>query len=94
MYLLFAAHGAEIYFVELEADYEVRAERNKTPNRLANKPSKRDLARSEAIFHAVEKKYRLSSKEGEGSDEHYLRIDNTELAPETVAAIITEKFGL
>ena len=94
LYQLFAAHGAEIYFVELEADYEVRAERNKTPNRLANKPSKRDLARSEAIFHAVEKKYRLNSKEGEVSYENYLRIDNTELAPETVAAIITEKFGL
>ena len=36
----------------------------------------------------------MNSKEGEVSYENYLRIDNTELAPETVAAIITEKFGL
>ena len=36
----------------------------------------------------------VRSKEGEVSYENYLRIDNTELDPETVAAMITEKFGL
>lgn len=34
----------EVYFVELEADFEERIERNKTPYRLEHKPTKRDIA--------------------------------------------------
>ncbi|MDF2884002.1 MAG: shikimate kinase [Clostridiaceae bacterium] len=62
---LFSSKGAKIYFVELEADYELRLERNKTENRLLNKPTKRNLEKSETIFRNLESKYRLNSYEGE-----------------------------
>lgn len=91
---LFESRGSEIYFVELEADYDVRIERNKTPNRLANKPTKRDLQHSESIFRSLEKKYRLNSFEGEIKKENYIRINNTNMDTETVAKIIKDKFLL
>ncbi len=91
---LFKAHGAEVYYVELEADYDLRIERNKTENRLLNKSTKRDIEKSEALFRRLEDKYRLNSLPGEIQKEHYLKIDNTALSPETVAAQIKEAFNL
>lgn len=91
---MFEARGATVYFVELEADYELRLKRNKTENRLLNKPSKRNLDRSEALFRRLEEKYRLNSLPGELQKENYLRIDNTSLSPEDAAAIIKERFSL
>ena len=38
--------------------------------------------------------HRLNSEEGEVKEENYLRIDNTNLSPETVALKIKEKFNL
>lgn len=40
---LFKLRGAQIYYIELAADYNLRLKRNKTENRLLNKPSKRDI---------------------------------------------------
>jgi len=91
---LFRQHGAEVYYVELCADYDLRIERNKTENRLLNKPTKRDVAKSEALFRRLEEKYRLNSLPGEVQKEHYLRIDNTRLSPEEVAGQIRETFML
>ena len=39
---LYESKNAEIYVVELYADFDVRIERNKTENRLLNKPTKRN----------------------------------------------------
>lgn len=83
----------EIYCVELIADQSVRLERNKTENRLKNKASKRDLVASEQRL-LNEERYRLVSEEGEIPFENYLRIDNTNLAPDVVAKMIKEKFNL
>lgn len=83
----------EVYCVELIADMSVRLERNKTENRLENKASKRDLEVSEQRL-LNEEKYRLVSEDGEIPFENYLRIDNTNLAPDTVAKMIKEKFDL
>ncbi|HBD64564.1 MAG TPA: shikimate kinase [Clostridiales bacterium] len=91
---LFASKGAEVYFVELEADYELRIERNKTENRLLNKPTKRNLEKSETLFRSLESKYRLNSYEGEITKANYIRINNTELSPEEAALIIKSKFSL
>lgn len=90
----FKAVGATVHYVELCADRDVRLARNKTPNRLANKPSKRDLERSEAMFISLEEKYRLNSFEGEIKKDHYLKIDNTGLDPAVVAHIIQANFEL
>ena len=81
----------EVYCVELIADQSIRLERNKTENRLKNKMSKRDLVASEQRL-LNEDRYRLVSEKGEIPFENYLRIDNTHLAPDTVAKMIKEKF--
>ena len=83
----------EVYCVELIADQAVRLERNKTENRLKSKASKRDLEVSEQRL-LNEERYRLVSNVGEIPFENYLRIDNTDLAPDVVAKMIKEKFDL
>ena len=83
----------EVYCVELIAEQSVRLERNKTENRLKYKASKRDLEISEQRL-LNEERYRLVSEEGEIPFENYLRIDNTDLAPDIVAKMIKETFEL
>lgn len=90
----FEATGGTVYYVELVADRSVRIERNKTENRLASKASKRDIALSEGRMLREETKYRLVSKEGEIPFPNYIRIDNTDLEPDTVARMIKERFAL
>ena len=91
---LFEDHGAETCVVELCADFEVRIERNKTENRLLNKPSKRDIEKSEELFRSLEAKYRLNTYEDEVPFRNYLKIDNTNQLPEVVARRIKEYFVL
>ena len=68
--------------------------RNKSENRLLHKESKRDLEWSEAEMRKTSAKYRLNSYDGEKLPfEHYLKIDNTTLAPEEVAKMIQSHFG-
>ena len=91
---LYKSYNAKIYVVELFADFDVRIERNKTENRLLNKPSKRDLHHSEALFRHIENKHRLNSTDGEVPFENYLKIDNTHLPPDEAAMKIKEMFAL
>ena len=92
--LIFEAKNAEVYFVELEADLDVRVERNKTPFRLEQKPTKRNIEWSEYELKNTMKKHRMNSNQGEISHENYLRINNTHLSPTEIATIINEKFDL
>ena len=91
--------GAQVDYVELVAPQEVRLARNRTENRLQHKASKRDVALSEARFLSAESRYRCVSEPGEVvqrlgiAPERYLRIDNTELAPDEVAEMIAAHFG-
>ncbi len=80
--------------MELEADYELRIERNKTENRLFNKPSKRNIKKSEELFRILEDKYRLNSFEGEIQKENYIRINNSDINPDIVAEMIKSRFSL
>jgi len=91
---LFESRGGNVYFVELEADLVERLERNKTPNRLEHKPSKRNLEWSENDLLSSLKKHRLNSYDGEITYKNYVRIDNTYLSAEEVAKIIKEKYDL
>lgn len=81
----FAARGADIYWIELEAPLDIRLRRNATENRLTHKPSKRDLAFSEANVIRATEEHRLNSVEGEIPSPCYLRIDNSDLSAEAVA---------
>ena len=91
---IFNEHNAEIYCVELVAPQEIRLQRNETPNRLAHKASKRDLASSRERVIAMDEKFRLESNPGEIPFENYMRIDNSNLEPDVVAAMIKERFAL
>ncbi len=91
---IFRQQNAEIYYVELIAPQEIRLQRNETPNRLQHKASKRDLEASRARVLRDDANYRCVSNPGEIPFENYLRIDNSNLPPETVAAMIKEKFML
>ena len=91
---LFEAHGASTYIVELESDLETRLERNKTPYRLEEKPTKRNVEWSEKEILASLEKYRLNSNPGEIKHPNYFRLNNTDLSPEEAANRIIEHFNL
>lgn len=86
----------ESYVVELEASLEERLRRNKTPNRLEHKASKRDLEWSENDLLKSLEKHKLNSEPGEGEKifKNYFRIENTNISAEEVAKMIREKFDL
>ena len=90
----FEATGGTVYYVELVADRAVRVERNKTENRLKNKASKRDIVLSQDRMIREETKYRLVSLDGELNLKNYIKIDNTNLEPQEVAAMIKKHFNL
>ena len=91
---MFKSNGAEVYYVELEADYDIRLQRNKTENRLLNKPSKRNIEKSENLFKDIENRHRLNSYPGEIKKENYIKINNTHVSPENIAKIIKDRFRL
>lgn len=91
---IFRPYGTEFYHVELYAPQEVRLERNRTENRLKHKPSKRDLVQSEQRLLGDDASNRFVSFDGEVPFENYMKIDNTHLAPDVVAQMIQERFGL
>ncbi len=91
---IFKEYNAEIYCVELVAPQEIRLQRNETLNRLTHKASKRDIAQSRERVMEMDRQYRFESNPGEVPFENYMRIDNSQLEPETVAAMIKEKFAL
>jgi len=91
---LFESKGADVYWVELEADLDVRLERNKSANRLQHKPSKRDVERSERDLLGTMERHRLQSADGEITRTNYLRINNTSLTAEETAIRIKEALKL
>jgi adenylate kinase family enzyme len=91
---VFESRGGTVYFVELEADVEERLERNKSPNRLEHKPSKREIEWSEGDLKKSMETYRLNSLEGEMKYSNYIKINNTNLSAAEVAKIIKGKFLL
>ncbi|RIW34710.1 shikimate kinase [Bacillus salacetis] len=91
---IFNAEGADIYFVELEADLNERLRRNLTPNRLDHKPTKRNVQQSEAHLLGTMETMRLNSFENEIKTENYLRINNTNLSADETARRIIDEFKL
>src|SRR5213075_3281188 len=91
---IFRREDGRVLYVELEATQEERIRRNVSELRLAEKPSKRDVAASEARLREHDAIYRLNSAgELDGRDD-YLRIDNTHLSPEAAAERILAHFDL
>lgn len=91
---MFETNGSEVYLVELEAETEERLTRNKSSHRLEQKPTKRDIKKSEEHLLSTLEALRLNSNEGEIKQKNYLRINNTNLSAEEVALKIKSKFNL
>ncbi len=91
---IFQKQGAKVCYVELESDLKTRLKRNKHPDRLEHKPSKRNLKLSEQRLLEDEKKWRMNSKPGEIRKKNYIKINNTHLSAVDVADMIKKKFKL
>lgn len=91
---IFSDAGHRVCWVELLADLDTRLARNTTANRLRHKPSKRDLAASEAELRRSDETYRLTSLPGELDEAHVLRLDTTEMSAEESAQAIKAHFDL
>ncbi len=61
---------------------------------LAEKPSKRDVARSREHLLAAESQYQMNTAGAFFYPERHLKIDNTDLLPDAVARQIIEHFGI
>jgi hypothetical protein len=91
---IFLSRGADVRFVELQADQGERLKRNETALRLQEKWPKRDLVRSRELLLLHDTEHRLHSIDEFAGRDDYMRIDNTHLSPEDVAERIIEGFGL
>lgn len=90
---IFSPYNTEFYYVELIASQQKRLQRNETPNRLAHKPSKRNIEFSRAMLLKDDASYRLESKPGEIPFENYLRINTDDLSAAETARQIREYFS-
>jgi len=86
--------NAEICFAELVASQEVRLQRNVMESRLQAKASKRDIEWSTKNIFETDKRFQCVSNDGEFPFENYIKIDNTDLPPETAAEMIKVRFAL
>ena len=86
----FVDAGRRVALVELCAGLDTRLQRNRTPYRLAEKKSKRDLAWSDDNVRGLER-YQMNTGVPSPADDviagfPYVRIDNTDRSPQDVAA--------
>lgn len=95
---IFLQADETVYFVELVAQLDERLKRNSHEDRLAAKPSKRDLALSEQELITSNDNYRLKSNAGELSalfpKVQTLKIDTTHLSSENTAKMIIKQLDL
>ncbi len=90
---IFKQNGADVYFVELDADLDKRLERNKSEFRLSKKSSKRDISRSEKNLLKTESQYKMNTNGDFFYQENYVKINNSNLSPKATARRIVEAFG-
>ena len=96
---LVESRGGTVRFVELYAPQAARLARNATPDRLDAKRSKRDVEASHGWLRDADEQSVLNTGDGYDLAElvggrAHLRIDNTDLPPETVAKQVVDGFDL
>ncbi|MCM4084995.1 AAA family ATPase [Paractinoplanes hotanensis] len=90
----FRRRGAQVRYLELEATQTARLARNTGADRLAEKPSERELDRSRELLLKADQDYTLNSTtELDGRADH-LRVDNITLTPDEVADLTIRHFQL
>lgn len=90
---IFAENNSDIFLFELDTDLDIRLERNKTENRIKNKPSKRNIEESENRIISIEKEYRFSSTEDEQIKYGITKINNNNLTASETAQLIFQKMN-
>jgi hypothetical protein len=90
----FRERGARVLFVELEATQAERLNRAAGASRLAEKPSRRDLAAARRDMLEWDARHQLNSGGKFDDRPDYLCIDNTLLPPGEVAERVIEHFAL
>jgi len=90
----FTSRGGAVHYVELQATQEERLRRNEGEFRLAEKPSKRDIASSRNGLLSLDTRYRLNSVGEFDGRADYFRLDNTHISPAEAADQIIAHFGL
>lgn len=91
---VFAREGHRIAFVELSATVEQRLIRNRGADRLREKPSKRDVERSEQFLFIDSPQYKLNTDGAIPLAFRHLRIDNTELSAKATAQRVIDELGI
>lgn len=95
---IFQEQEQAVYFVQLVTDLQTRLKRNTTPQRLAAKPSKRDIAFSQQEILTSNEKYQLAIPADDFAALYpeiaCLTIDNTQLSPEDCSTQIVDTFKL
>lgn len=91
---IFEDAGANITLVELYAGLEQRLIRNRTAERLNEKPSKRNVEQSERNLLGLEGKHRMNSNGTLPLKYRHLKFDNSQLEAIQVAALIINDIGL
>jgi hypothetical protein len=95
----YAGRGLRVSFLELLAPLETRLVRNVGEDRIAAKPSKSDLAWSDAHVREADGRrmntdpQRPSPADAVLAEHRHLRIDNTDLSPERVASRVLDWLG-
>lgn len=91
---IFRERGGRVVFAELEATQDERLRRNETELRLAEKPSKRNLAASRDRLLADDGKYQLNTHGAFDSRPDWLRVETTQLTAEETAERILAHYDL
>jgi len=86
----FEDQNAKVTIVELKVDLDKRLIRNKTQERLKEKPSKRNLDWSEENLLASEAQHRMNSDGSIPSPHQHMIIENTNRSAEDVAKEIVQ----
>ena len=91
---IFEKEDAAVYYVELESDAAERLKRNKSPNRLKHKPSKRNFRASEKELLDTDRDHILNSGAYDFSAKNYFKINNADISAEETARMIINRFEL
>lgn len=91
---IFLEGQGRVFLIELEADLDIRLQRNIGESRLEAKPSKRNIEFSRNDLLTTHEKYRLNSFPNEVTEKikhvNYLKLNNTQLEASVVADRIAE----
>jgi shikimate kinase len=91
---IFRERGADVYFVELEAELSERLKRNESEFRLSQKAPKRNLEHSRHRLLEDGANYKLNSDDDFFYKENYLKIENTNLSACDAAQRIIHAFKI